>query len=128
MARLFRLFLFLACLVSAPAAHAEKLIVVPPGNRFETQPPIPSASANRTRAFKTTYEEKYQKIIALLKRETKLRAHIKQVAAAYDIDPIHIVGALVGEHTYNVTAVGSVQTYYVKALSYSGLDFALDWP
>lgn len=124
MARVFRLFLLLACLLSAPAALAQKLIVVPPGNRFETQPPIPSASANRTRAFKTTYEEKYQKIIALLKRETKLVAHIKQVAAIYDIDPIHIVGALVGEHTYNVTAVGSVQTYYVKALSYSGLDFA----
>ena len=121
-----RLFLAVACVagIFPAAALAEKMIVVPPGNRFETQPPIPSASANRTRAFKTTYEEKYQKIVALLKRETKLRAHIKQVAAAYDIDPIHIVGALVGEHTYNVTAVGSVQTYYVKALSYSGLDFA----
>jgi hypothetical protein len=124
MARIFQLFLLLACLVGTPAAHAEKLIVVPPGNRFETQPPIPSASANRTAAFKTTYEEKYQKIVALLKHEAKLRAHIKQVAAVYGIDPIHIVGALVGEHTYNVTAVGSVQTYYVKALSYSGLDFA----
>ncbi|BCH02526.1 hypothetical protein MesoLj131b_45250 [Mesorhizobium sp. 131-2-5] len=108
----------------AEAAHASPLIVVPPGNRSETQPPIPDASATRTRAFKTTYAEKYEKIVALLKREKKLVAHIKQVAAGYDIDPIHIVGALVGEHTYNVTAVGSVQTYYVKALSYSGLDFA----
>jgi hypothetical protein len=107
-----------------PTAHASGLVVVPPGNRSETQPTIPDASATRTRAFKTTYEEKYQKIVALLKREKKLIAHIKQVAAAYDIDPIHIIGALVGEHTYNVTAVGSVQTYYVKALSYSGLDFA----
>jgi len=124
---MFRLLLLLVCLVGVlqgSPARAGKLIVVPPGNRSETQPPIPSASANRTRAFKTTYEEKYQKIIALLKREPKLVAHIKQAAAAYDIDPIHIVGALVGEHTYNVTAVGSVQTYYVKALSYSGLDFA----
>jgi len=127
MVRVFRLLLLLACLVGVlqgSPARAEKLIIVPPGNRSETQPAIPSASANRTRAFKTTYEEKYQKIIALLKRETKLVAHIKQAAAAYNIDPIHIVGALVGEHTYNVTAVGSVQTYYVKALSYSGLDFA----
>jgi hypothetical protein len=127
MLRVFRLSLLLACLVGALqgfSARAEKLIVVPPGNRSEAQPPIPSASANRTRAFKTTYEAKYEKILALLKHETKLVAHIKQAAAAYDIDPIHIVGALVGEHTYNVTAVGSVQTYYVKALSYSGLDFA----
>ncbi|TPL90118.1 DUF1402 family protein [Mesorhizobium sp. B2-3-12] len=109
---------------SMRAAHASGLVVVPPGNRSATQPAIPEASATRTRAFKTTYGEKYGKIVALLKREKKLVAHIKQVAAAYDIDPIHIVGALVGEHTYNVTAVGSVQTYYVKALSYSGLDFA----
>ena len=92
MARIFQLFLLLACLVGTPAAHAEKLIVVPRGNRFETQPPIPSASANRTAAFKTTYEEKYQKIVALLKHEAKLRAHIKQVTAVYGIDPIHLVG------------------------------------
>jgi len=109
--------------MSIDAAHADT-IVVPPGNRSDTQPPIPNASAVRTRAFNTTYDEKYQKIIALLKREKKLITHIKQVAALYGIDPIHIIGALVGEHTYNVTAVGSVQTYYVKALSYSGLDFA----
>ncbi|QND65040.1 DUF1402 family protein [Mesorhizobium loti] len=110
--------------LAAQGARAGALIVVPPGNRSETQPEIPDASATRTRAFKTTYEEKYEKIIALLKREKTLVARIKEVAAAYDIDPVHIVGALVGEHTYNVTAVGSVQTYYVKALSYSGLDFA----
>ncbi|WP_258051874.1 DUF1402 family protein [Mesorhizobium sp. INR15] len=118
------LVLLLAAAPCGTALAADTLVVVPPGNRAETQPPIPDASANRTRAFKTTYDEKYEKIIALLKREKKLIAHIKQVAALYDIDPIHIVGALVGEHTYNVTAVGSVQTYYVKALSYSGLDFS----
>ncbi|UVK45067.1 DUF1402 family protein [Mesorhizobium sp. AR07] len=110
--------------LASQAMQAGAMAVVPPGNRSETQPTVPDASATRTRAFKTTYEEKYEKIIALLKREKKLVAHIKEVAAAYDIDPVHIVGALVGEHTYNVTAVGSVQTYYVKALSYSGLDFA----
>ncbi|TPK94954.1 DUF1402 family protein [Mesorhizobium sp. B2-4-12] len=125
----FLLVLLLAALswsgaLMVETAHAGGLVVVPSGNRSETQPPIPDASATRTRAFKTTYPEKYEKIVALLKHEKKLVAHIKQVAAAYDIDPIHIVGALVGEHTYNVTAVGSVQTYYVKALSYSGLDFA----
>ncbi|MCE3544007.1 DUF1402 family protein, partial [Escherichia coli] len=55
---------------------------------------------------------------------TKLVAQIKDAARAYHIDPIHIVGALVGEHTYNVSAVGKVQTYYVKALAYANADFS----
>ncbi|MFK0690088.1 DUF1402 family protein [Mesorhizobium sp. IMUNJ 23033] len=116
-----------AGILPAQTAYADTPVIVPPGNRFNTQPAVPNASAVRTRAFNTTYEEKYDKIIALLKREKKLMAHIKEVAAVYGIDPIHIVGALVGEHTYNVTAVDSVQTYYVKALSYSGLDFSFHY-
>jgi hypothetical protein len=33
---------------------------------------------------------------------------------------VHIVGALVGEHTYNVDALDHIQTYVVKAASYFG--------
>ncbi|TIS45941.1 MAG: DUF1402 family protein, partial [Mesorhizobium sp.] len=46
----------------------------------------------------------------------------------YDIDPMHIVGAIVGEHTYNVDAYDRLQTYYVKAMSYlsSKLTFAYE--
>ena len=105
------------------SARADKMVVVPPGNRSHVQPTIPTASAQRTRAFNTTYEAKYAQIIALLGREKPLMAQIRKAAAAYDIDPIHIVGALVGEHTYNVSAVGSAQTYYVKALAYANADF-----
>ena len=38
---------------------------------------------------------------------------------------MHVVGAIVGEHTYNVDAYDRLQTYYVKAASYlrSGLSF-----
>ena len=36
---------------------------------------------------------------------------------------MHIVGAIVGEHTYNVDAYDRLQTYYVKAVSY--LDTAI---
>ena len=41
---------------------------------------------------------------------------------------MHIVGAIVGEHTYNVDAYDRLQTYYVKAISYlsSKLTFAYD--
>jgi hypothetical protein len=38
---------------------------------------------------------------------------------------MHIVGAIVGEHTYNVDAYDRLQTYYVKAIAYlsNRLDF-----
>ena len=48
---------------------------------------------------------------------------IKRVASKYGIDPIHIVGAIVGEHTYNYDTLDSAQSYYVKALSYAGIRF-----
>ncbi|MER9407877.1 DUF1402 family protein [Mesorhizobium caraganae] len=71
---------------------------------------MPKRAANRTRAFKTTYDAKYHKILALLSNDRKLVQQIKDAATAYSIDPIHIVGALVGEHTYNVGSVDAAQT------------------
>ncbi|MGE3305777.1 MAG: DUF1402 family protein [Rhizobiaceae bacterium] len=100
----------------APAAFA--MTVVPPGNRHAEQPEIPGASAKRTEAMKTTYEEKYRKVYGLLKNDKKLRKKIKEISAAYGIDPMHMVGAIVGEHTYNVDAYDRLQSYYVKAASY----------
>lgn len=100
--------------------------VVPEGNRNAEQPSIPGASANRTKKMRTTYEAKYQKIYGLLKTDRRLRTKIKSVAAAYNIDPIHIAGAIIGEHTYNVDAYDQLQTYYVKAISYvkQGVSFS----
>lgn len=108
----------------AGEVRADSMVVVPPGNRSATQPPIPNTSALRARAFNTTYEAKYVQIIAFLQQETKLMAQIKKAATAYGIEPIHIVGALVGEHTYNVSTIGTAQTYYLKALAYANADFA----
>ena len=64
------------------------------------------------------FEGKYQKVYNLLANDAKLRSKIKQTAAQYGIDPMHIVGAIVGEHTYNVDAYDRLQTYYVKAAAY----------
>lgn len=98
---------------------------VAPGNRNAEQPAIPGASAKRTRELSTTYEAKYQKIFSLLKKDASLRSKIKSTASAYGIDPMHIVGAIVGEHTYNVDVYDRLQTYYVKAASYvsQGVNF-----
>lgn len=99
--------------------------MVPEGNRNASQPGVPAASAKRTRELNTTYEAKYQKIYGLLKSDTKLRSKIANVSRTYGIDPVHVAGALVGEHTYNVDAYDRLQTYYVKAVSYlkQGLSF-----
>jgi uncharacterized protein DUF1402 len=114
-----RLLLLLSCLfLSIGIAQAQAATLVPAGNRNANQPNVPGASARRTNANKTTYEVKYEKVYALLKNDGKLRSKIKTVAAAYGIDPMHIVGAIVGEHTYNVDAYDMLQTYYVKAISY----------
>ncbi len=98
---------------------------VPPGNRNAEQPAIPGASVKRTAAKKTTFEKKYQKVLRLLQNDGKLRSKINQAAAQFGIDPVHIAGAIVGEHTYNVDAYDRLQTYYVKAASYlsNGLSF-----
>jgi hypothetical protein len=98
--------------------QAQAATLVPPGNRYPDQPEVPGASAMRTKANKTNYEAKYRKIYALLKSDRNLRAKIKETAVSYGIDPVHIVGAIVGEHTYNVDAYDRLQTYYVKAVAY----------
>ncbi|MBL8583690.1 MAG: DUF1402 family protein [Rhizobiaceae bacterium] len=120
------LTIFLALSLVAGTTLAEAATLVPPGNRHAEQPDIPGASKRRTAAGKTTFEGKYAKVYALLKNDAKLRKKIASTARAYGIDPMHIVGAIVGEHTYNVDAYDRLQTYYVKAISYlksGGLSF-----
>jgi hypothetical protein len=115
-------------MLATMAATASSATLVPPGNRNAEQPPIPGASVHRTQATDTTFQAKYRKVYALLRNDPKLRSKIRQAAAAYGISPLHMVGAIVGEHTYNVDAYDRLQTYYVKAISYlsSKLTFAYD--
>lgn len=107
----------LSLLLAAPS-FAAAATLVPPGNRHADQPQVPGASMRRTKAGKTTFEGKYGKVYKLLASDGKLRAKITRTAAQYGIDPMHIVGAIVGEHTYNVDAYDRLQTYYVKAAAY----------
>lgn len=96
-------------------------VMDPPGNRSKTQPPIDMSSIKRLGETKDSFEKKYQQIYALLQRDKGLIRQIKKSAATYGIDPIHMIGAIVGEHTYNVGAIDSAQGYYVKALAYLGM-------
>jgi len=126
MPRIFRpSFAFLLCLLVLPlstvASGAEgKVIVVPPGNRSATQPVISVSSVVRTKQTNGSFEGKYRAVYKSLAGNPQLMTKIKQVAAVYGIDPIHMVGAIVGEHTYNVDVFDTLQGYYVKALAYVG--------
>ena len=117
--------LFAVLLVFQPGT-SNALTKVPPGNRHVKQPAIPSGSVSRTRSTNGSFQGKYEKIRDLLKSDKKLQAKIKKAARAYGIDPVHIIGALVGEHTYNVDALDRLQTYYVKALSYFNSDISFE--
>ncbi len=110
------------------AAPALGQTLVPSGNRNAHQPGVPSGSASRTAANKTTYEAKYRRVVNLLRTDDQLRSKIRTVSRQYGIDPMHMVGAIVGEHTYNVDVYDRLQTYYVKAISYftSSIEFGHD--
>jgi hypothetical protein len=116
--------LLAALCIAAAALPAAAATPVPPGNRSATQPQVPAGSSIRTSALKSTYEAKYRKVLALLRNDGALRAKIADVSAKYGIDPIHMVGAIVGEHTYNVDAYDRLQTYYIKAVSYLQTSFS----
>ena len=115
--------LFFCLILALPALPAAGATPVPQGNRHEAQPDVPGASAKRTRDSNSTFERKYRKVLALLQNDAELRAKISTVAGRYGIDPLHMAGAIVGEHTYNVDAYDRLQTYYVKAVAYLKSDF-----
>ncbi len=122
MVRIFLAFT-LALMTLASMVVPAGAFQVPEGNRHAEQPAIPGASVRRTKAGKTTFDLKYEKVRDLLASDRGLMSKIKKTAASYGIDPIHIVGAIVGEHTYNVDAYDRLQSYYVKAASYAGSSF-----
>ena len=105
----------------ALSSEAQAATTVPPGNRNASQPRIPFASARRTAAGNAGYDAKFERIVGVLRRDSRLIRDIKRVAGLYGIDPVHMLGAIVGEHTYNYDSLDSAQSYYVKALSYAGI-------
>jgi hypothetical protein len=127
--RRFAIFAAALGLVFALWAPSQAAVtVVPPGNQSKIQPPIYWGSRLLTTMGKTkSFEGKYQKVYKLLASDKKLMATIKKAGAAFGIDPIHIIGAIVGEHTYNIDTYDTLQQYYVKALLYAdnkSLEFA----
>ncbi|MBY5354841.1 DUF1402 family protein [Rhizobium leguminosarum] len=121
MRRLLTSLMIAVALVNSAPAFAMQ--TVPAGNRHAEQPDIPGASIRRTKGTKSSFDLKYEKVHELLATDRELMGKIRKVSSAYGINPIHVVGAIVGEHTYNVDAYDRLQAYYVKAASYAGESF-----
>lgn len=122
MRHLLTMFVMATAMLGGMSA-AKGMDVVPPGNRHAEQPHVPGASVRRTKAGKTSFDAKYEKVRDLLASDRELTGKIKSIASQYGIAPIHMVGAIVGEHTYNVDAYDRLQSYYIKAASYAGDSF-----
>ncbi|MEM9999951.1 MAG: DUF1402 family protein [Pseudomonadota bacterium] len=117
-----------AVFFTQPGSASERIIAVEPGNTLEEQPDIPSASKRRTRQTNSTFERKYQRALDFLAADARLIGQIKSTAEKFDIDPIHIIGAIIGEHTYNVDVMDRAQSYVIKAANYlnQDIDFEFD--
>lgn len=122
------LFLVLVS-IQALAATEASIIKVPAGNTMAKMPAIPEISLNRHAAqlvnpeYAATplpfYEKRYQTVVKrLLKnyntKSFSLKNEIETAASIYNIKPIHILAAIVGEHVFNVDLKDSIQEYTVK--------------
>jgi len=113
--------------LTLPPLVSAEVIQVPAGNRNDKRPKLAFLSVLWTAANKGSYEAKYRQIYGMLSKNQTLMANIKKVAGIYGIDPIFMVGAIVGEHTYNVDGLDSLQGYYVKAAQYAKLDMSFSY-
>ena len=115
--------------VQAFAAAETSVTKVPAGNTMSKMPAIPEISLNRHAAqlvnpeYAATplpfYEKRYQAVVKrLLKnyntKSFSLKNEIETAASIYNIKPIHILAAIVGEHVFNVDLKDSIQEYTVK--------------
>ncbi len=108
------------CAVAAAEKPSANVIVVPADYHAKTQPKLFAGAIVLTAIRNSgSYEDKYRAIYKLLASDKKLIEEVKKVAALYQLDPLHIIGAIVGEHTYNIDVVNTLDTYYVKALEYA---------
>ncbi len=104
---------------AAPAPASPKIIVVPADYHAKTQPPVAVQSYLLTLMQQGgSWEDKYQHIVKVLASNGPLMANVKKASRIYGVNPVDVVGAIVGEHTFNMNVFDTLQTYYVKALQY----------
>ena len=108
-----------AVVLGTPALAKSDIIVVPASYHAKTQPPVAVQSFLLTLMQRGgSPDDKYRHIVTVLATDKHLMNNIKKAARVYGVDPVDIVGAIVGEHTFNMNVFDTLQSYYVKALQY----------
>jgi hypothetical protein len=98
-------------------------IVVPPEESSETKMPRIDPSALKYMAEKgldTDFPSLRKKLKEVLGRISKISGHIKKdilsASEAFGIDPLHIIGPIAAEHTFNVNVIDNLQDTYIRRL------------
>lgn len=87
---------------------------VPAGNRNERILGYPESTLQRlTRSgsLEDSVRDRYRGTIRTLSRRPEVFAMINRIAPLYGPQPIHVLGAIVGEHTFNVGIMDDIQGY-----------------
>lgn len=116
--------------------QAKKILIeVPPGNRqltWETLyanihtsmkgkvPKYLADQAGSVEGLRQVLEERYQSAIKGIVRNKQWRPLFLEAAKTFQIDPVLIIGAVVGEHTYNVSWTDGAQD---NAIGWAGKYF-----
>ncbi len=110
--------------VSYSSYKAHRVVLkVKPGNTQATSPAIDPNSNTAKRKKRTQYNNKIRAIFSFFRREKELIGKIKTIAGKYKIAPIHMLGAIAGEHAFNVNVFDDVQKYAMKSIVFGGNRF-----
>jgi hypothetical protein len=112
-------------------------IVVPPGNHnpeinwsnLNTEKNMPGKAYSRVAGMnvdelKADLRVRYQKALQSISKDPQTVEEIRRAGQIYGIDPVLILGNIVGEHVFNVGITDSIQGYVVQSLSW-GAKWAL---
>lgn len=110
--------------VSYASYKAHRVVLrVKPGNTQLTSPAIDPNSNTAKRKKRTQYNNKIKAIFNFFRRERKLVGKVKTIAKMYKVAPIHVLGAIAGEHAFNVNVFDDVQKYAMKSVLFGGNRF-----
>lgn len=93
-----------------------QVVSVPPGNRFANSPPIPTTTWQRFSRTLSTPEHSFQTTLNIFARN-RFGQELKRVAPLYGVDPLLVLGAIIGEHTFNTGVADWAQGVYMGMVS-----------
>ncbi len=114
--------------ISYSQYRAHKIVIeVEPGNILAVSPAVDvnsiTARRNGKVKRKTNINNKVKAAFNFFRREKELIGKLKEIAKQYKIDPMHMMGAIIGEHAFNVDVYDNVQHYVMKSIAFGGNRF-----